>query len=80
MSNFADGKKSETDHWRLFASVMAASLVVHILKDSGIFESWPHFEGNYAVGWKSRYFYQGNSTLKKKSTSKLSSVWLGFAV
>ena len=54
MSNFADGKKSETDHWRLFASVMAASLVAHILKDSGIFESWPHFEGNYAVGWKSR--------------------------
>ena len=82
MSDFADGKKSETDLWRPFASVMAASLVSHTLKDSRVFESWPHFEGKCAVGWKSRYLYRGNSVFKKrkKSTHKLSSVWIGFAV
>lgn len=44
VSNLADGKKSETDHWRPFASLMAASLVAHTLKDAYVFESWPHFE------------------------------------
>ena len=33
-----------------FASVMAASLVSYTLKDSRVFESWPHFEGKCAVG------------------------------
>ena len=30
-SDFADGKKSETNSWRPFASQMAASLATHIL-------------------------------------------------
>ena len=65
MSDFADGNKSETDLWRPFASVMAASLVSHTLKDSRVFEFWPHFEGKCSVGWKSRYLYRGNSVFKK---------------
>ena len=31
--------------WQVFASVMAASLVAHILSDPCVFRSWPHFEG-----------------------------------
>lgn len=50
VSDFADGNKSETDLWRPFASVMAASLVSHTLKDSRVFEFWPHFEGRCSVG------------------------------
>ena len=44
---------------------MAASLVSHTLKDSRVFEFWPHFEGKCSVGWKSRYLYRGNSVFKK---------------
>ncbi|XP_022804357.1 uncharacterized protein LOC111341650 isoform X1 [Stylophora pistillata] len=44
VSDYADGKKSETDSWRQFASIMAASLVTHAVKDVNVFESWPHFE------------------------------------
>ena len=61
VSDFADGNKSETDQWRPFASVMAASLVAHTIKDSDVFRSWPHFEGKCAAGW----IYQGNFVLKK---------------
>ena len=43
VSDFADGKKSETNSWRPFASLMAASLVAHILKNPIIFENWGHF-------------------------------------
>ena len=46
VSDFADGKKSDTDAWRPFASVMAASLTAHILSDPIAFEHVAHYEGN----------------------------------
>jgi len=48
VSDLADGKKSETDSWRPFASTMAASLTAHILSDAIVFEDWPHY-GNMSV-------------------------------
>ena len=47
VSNFAGGR--ETESWKQFASVMAASLTAHILSNSIVFEKWPHYEGEYAV-------------------------------
>ena len=47
VSDFADGNKSDTDAWRLFASVMAASVVAHILKDASVFQDWPHYKSKY---------------------------------
>ena len=46
VSDFADGKKSDTDKWRPFASVMAASLTAHILSDPNSFKDVTHYEGN----------------------------------
>ena len=43
VSDFADGTKSQTNSWRPFASLMAASLVAHILKNPIIFEKWDHY-------------------------------------
>lgn len=45
VSDFADGKKSATNAWRPFASIMAASLTAHILSDSIPFENLAHYEG-----------------------------------
>ena len=47
VSNFADGR--ETESWKQFASVMAASLTAHILSDPIVFEKWPHYKGECAV-------------------------------
>lgn len=44
VSDFADGINSGIDSWRPFASVMAASLVFHMLNDTIVFEDWPHYE------------------------------------
>ena len=43
VSDFADGTKSETNSWRPFAGLMAASLVAYILKNPIIFEDWGHY-------------------------------------
>ena len=43
VSDFADGKNSEKNAWRPFASIMAASFVAHILSNPIIFEDWPHY-------------------------------------
>ncbi|CAH3178140.1 unnamed protein product [Porites lobata] len=43
VSDFADGKNSEKNAWRPFASIMAASVVAHILSNPIIFEDWPHY-------------------------------------
>lgn len=43
VSDYADGNKSGTDSWRLFASVMAASLVAHFLCRGHLFKDWPHY-------------------------------------
>ena len=45
VSDFADGKKSNTDDWRPFASLMAASLAVHLLSNSVVYEDWSHYNG-----------------------------------
>ena len=43
VSDFADGTKSETNAWRPFASLMAASFVAHILSNPITFEELPHY-------------------------------------
>ena len=49
VSDFADGNKSDTNAWRPFASVMAASVVAHILKDVSVFQNWPHYKSKSKV-------------------------------
>ena len=44
VSDFADGRKSDTDPWRPFASVMAASVMAHILSDPTVFKNWENYE------------------------------------
>ena len=43
VSDFAGDDKSASDHWRPFSSLMAASLVAHILSDVDVFEEWRHY-------------------------------------
>ena len=43
ISDYKDGRKSGTDCWKKFASLMAASLTVHILSDPEVFRGWPHY-------------------------------------
>ena len=43
ISDYKDGRKSGTDCWKKFASLMAASLTVHILSDPMVFRDWPHY-------------------------------------
>ena len=45
ISHFEDSAQLNEESWQVFASVMAASLVAHILSDPCVFCSWPHFEG-----------------------------------
>ena len=47
VSDFADGRKSNTDSWRPFASVMAASVMAHILRDPTVFKDWENYESRY---------------------------------
>ena len=55
VSNSADGRESES--WRKFASVMAASLTAHILSNPIVFENWPHYnKGEYAAASSSVQF------------------------
>ena len=48
IADYADGTESTTESWSPFASVMAASVVAHILRDPYVFRTWPHYqsEGN----------------------------------
>ena len=53
ISDYADGSKSKTQAWQLFASVMAASVVDNILKVSGLLKDWRHYKGvNHKQGGK----------------------------
>ena len=45
VSDFADGRKSDTNAWRPFASVMAASVTAHILSDPNAFKNLDHYGG-----------------------------------
>ena len=44
ISDYADGTASFTEHWKPFASVMAASVVNNILHEPLVFEQWPHYQ------------------------------------
>ncbi|XP_044174656.1 5'-methylthioadenosine/S-adenosylhomocysteine nucleosidase-like isoform X1 [Acropora millepora] len=44
VSDFAGDKKSASDHWRPFSSLMAASLVAHVLSNANVFQKWPHYK------------------------------------
>ena len=45
IADFADGEQATAGSWEACASVMAASLVSHILSDPGVFRTWPHYSG-----------------------------------
>ena len=49
VSDFADGRKSDTNAWRPFASVMAASVTAHILSDPKAFKNLAHYGGKYVL-------------------------------
>ena len=49
IADYADGSKLASESWSSCASVMAASLVAHILNDPCVFHSWPHYQGNHAL-------------------------------
>ena len=45
ISHFAYGNNPAEKSWESHACIMAASLVSNILKDSFVFQQWPHYEG-----------------------------------
>ncbi|CAH3105228.1 unnamed protein product [Porites lobata] len=45
ISHFADGNNPAEKSWESHACIMAASLVSNMLKDSFVFQQWPHYEG-----------------------------------
>ena len=47
VSDHADGRKSKSDSWKPFASLMAASLTAHILSNATVFQNWPHYESEF---------------------------------
>ncbi|CAH3105222.1 unnamed protein product [Porites lobata] len=44
ISHFADGNNPAEKSWESHACIMAASLVSNMLKDSFVFQQWPHYE------------------------------------
>ena len=50
IADYADGSQLASESWSSCASVMAASLVAHILNEPCVFHSWPHYqlEGNHS--------------------------------
>ena len=48
IANYADGSQlPSAESWSSHASVMAASIVAHILSEPCVFHSWPHYQGEY---------------------------------
>ena len=45
IADYADGSQLASESWSSSASVMAASLVTHILNEACVFHSWPHYQG-----------------------------------
>ena len=45
IADFADGSQLVSESWSSCASVMAASLVAHILSEPCVYHSWPHYQG-----------------------------------
>ena len=44
-----DGSHLASESWSSCGSVMAASLVAHMLNEPRVFHSWPHYQGNHAI-------------------------------
>ena len=44
ITDYADGSQLPSESWSSCASVMAASLVAHILSEPCVFHSWPHYQ------------------------------------
>lgn len=44
ISDYADGTASLTQHWKPFASAMAASVVNNMLRVPVVFNDWPHYQ------------------------------------
>ena len=44
VSDYAGDNKSDGDPWRLFCSLMAVSLVAHVLSAFDVFQEWRHYE------------------------------------
>ena len=49
IADYADGSQLASESWSSCASVMAASLVAHMLNEPCVFHSWPHYQGNHAI-------------------------------
>ena len=49
IADYADGSQLASESWSSCASVMAASLVAHMLNEPCVFRSWPHYQGNHAI-------------------------------
>ena len=45
ISHYVDGSEPETEERKRFASVMAASVVKHILKEPDVLKDWPNYQG-----------------------------------
>lgn len=43
VKGFVNDSQSYSKDWKKFACVMAASVVANLLRDSVIFQDWPHF-------------------------------------
>ena len=48
IADYADCTQLTSEHWESCASVMAVSLVTHILSDPVVFRSWPHYQGSFS--------------------------------
>ena len=59
IADYADCAHLTSEGWASCASVMAASLVTHILSDPVVFRSWPHYQGNFSRKVLSFLFYHG---------------------
>ncbi|CAH3174400.1 unnamed protein product, partial [Porites lobata] len=44
IADYADGSQLASESWSSCASVMAASLVTHMLNEPRVFHSWPHYQ------------------------------------
>ena len=49
IADYADGSQLASESWSSCASVMAASLVAHMLSEPRVFHSWPHYQGIHAI-------------------------------
>ena len=59
IAGYADCAQLTSESWPSCASVMAASLVTHILSDPVVFRSWPHYQGNFSGEVLSLLLYCG---------------------